>query len=272
MFSKKDIKRFLYNILNYSRYLKIRDRYLYVKNKTWCTILLYHRVDENIKDDPIDINISPEVFKEHIKIFSENYNVISVAQILAHLKEDKPFPPKTICITFDDSYESIYRNAVPVLKEYDVPACFFINDGYLEIERTYPWDEAIEYKQPMMSWTQVKNIIDDGFEVGVHTTNHKNLGRCDYDTARVEINGSREALEKGLGLTLPYFAIPFGSCNCFKPETIDIVKKSGFSCCFTLCEGGYVEIGSDPFNLKRMPYSSDYSSTAEFRADIDQLF
>jgi len=271
MLSKKDVKQLIYNILNYSGYLKARDKYLYARGKTWCTILLYHRVDENIKEDPIDINISPEEFREHIKVFSRHYNVITVARILEHLKENKPFPPKTICISFDDSYESIYRNAVPILKEYDVPACFFINEGYLEIDRTYPWDEVIEYNQPMMSWAQVKNIIDDGFEVGVHTTNHKDLGKCDYDTAREEIVGSREALEKGLGLALPYFSIPFGWHDNFKPETIDIVKKSGFSCCIT-AYGGCVELGSDPFNLQRMLYSSDYSSTEEFQADIDQVF
>ncbi len=271
MLSKKDIKELIYQLLNYSGYLKVRDRYLYAKDKTWCTILLYHRVDENIKDDPIDINISPEEFREHVKVFSRNYNAITVAQVIEYLKANKPFPPKTICITFDDSYESIYRNAVPVLKDYKVPACFFVNDGYLGTDRTYPWDDIIEYKQPMMSWAQVKEIVNDGFEVGVHTTNHKDLGQCDYETAREEIDGSRKALQNGLEMALPYFSIPFGKRGSFKPETIDIVKKSGFSCCFS-AYGGCVRKDSDLYNLERLTYSNDYSSIVELQSEIDQVF
>jgi len=271
MILKKIVKAFVYNALNYSGYLKARDAYLYSRGKTWCTILLYHRVDENISNDPVDINISPDEFRKQIKAFSESYNVLTIAQILQHLKESKPFPPKSICITFDDSYESIYRNALPILKEYDVPASFFINDGYLETDRTYPWDEVIEYKQPMMSWAHVKEIVDDGFEVGVHTTNHLDLGACDYETASMEIGGSRKILENGLGLNLPYFSIPFGRRNSYKQETIDIVKDNGFSCCFS-AYGGHVDMDSDPYNLERMPFSSDYSSIAELKSDLDHIF
>lgn len=268
---KKIIKWFIYNALNYSGYLKLRDKYLFASGKTWCTILLYHRVDENIDNDPIDINISPEDFRKQIKTFARAYNVISIAQLLEHIKNKEPFPPKTICITFDDSYESIYRNALPILKEYKVPASFFINDGYLDINRTYPWDEAIEYIQPMMSWEQVRDIIDDGFEIGVHTTNHIDLGKCNYDTAKSEICGSRAALENVLGLMLPYFSIPFGRRDSYTPETIEIVKDNDFSCCFS-AYGGCVTLDSDLYNLERMPCSNDYSSIAELRADLDQIF
>lgn len=267
---KKNLKALIYNALNYSGYLYMRDKYLYSRGNTWCTILLYHRVDENIPNDPVDINISPNDFSKQVEAFSKYYNVITIAQILEHLNDSKPFPPKTICITFDDSYESIYRNAIPVLKQYKVPACFFVNDGYLATTRTYPWDEEIEYEQPMMSWEQVKTIIDEGFEVGVHTTNHFDLGACDTKTATEEIAGSMKALEQGLGLDLPYFSIPFGRKINYKPETIEIIKANGFSCSFS-AYGGCVTSGSDPYHLERMPFSSDYISITELRADIDQV-
>jgi len=268
---KKSLKALIYNALNYSGYLYMRDKYLYSRGNTWCTILLYHRVDENIPDDPVDINISPNDFRKQVETLSKCYNVISIAQLLEYLNHGKPFPPRTVCITFDDSYESIYRNAIPVLKQFKVPASFFVNDGYLATSRTYPWDEEIEYKQPMMSWEQVKTIVDEGFEVGVHTTNHIDLGTCDKETAVEEIVGSKNALEQGLGLGLPFFSIPFGRKNSFKPETIDIVKANGFSCCFT-AYGGIVTSVSDPYQLERMPFSSDYISITELRADIDQVF
>ena len=271
MLPVKLIKEVMYFILRYSGYLKLRDRYLYMKGKTWCTILLYHRVDENIENDPVDINISPDEFRKHIEVFSRNYHVISVADLIEYLQEGRSFPPKTICITFDDSYESIFRNAVPILKEHEVPACFFINDGYLDRDRTYPWDEIIEYRQPMMSSEQVRELADDGFEIGVHTTNHKDLGNCDYDTAHIEIAGSRKELERILGKDLGFFSIPFGRKSSFTSETISIVKESGFVCCFS-AYGGYVDSDSDMFNLERLPYSDDYSSIVELRSDIDRVF
>ena len=68
---------------------------------------------------------------------------------------------------------------------------FFINDGYLETGRTYPWGNVLDSKQAMMSWNEVKDIMDSGFEIGVHTTNHLDLATLDKEQAENEIYGSR---------------------------------------------------------------------------------
>jgi len=268
---KSRVKELIYNFLKLSGILKIKNSLIYSRENTWCTILLYHRVDGDIENDPIDINISPEEFRNHIEIFAKNYNVISLKEMLEHLENKKPFLQNTICISFDDSYLSIYENAFPVLKEYNVPACFFINDGYVETERIYPWDAEYKLNPPMMRWDQLKEMSDAGFEIGVHTTNHVNLGKCSLDEAEREISQSKKVLEERTGVSIPFFSFPFGRSENFNVEIVDILKKNNLSCCFS-GHGGIVNLESDFYYINRLPYSGDYSSITEFRADIDQAF
>jgi peptidoglycan/xylan/chitin deacetylase (PgdA/CDA1 family) len=268
---KKLIKTALYNALRFSGYLNLRNLYLRTRGKTWCAVLLYHRVDPELQNDPIDINIHPEKFRQQIEIFAKRYNVLTVAEMLGYLNNNKPFPPNSICITFDDSYKSIYDHAIPVLKEFNLPACFFLNDGYLGTERTYPWDNELEAKQAMMSWDEARDILSSGFEVGVHTTNHLDLGTLDKEKAETEIYKSRQVLEHELEGSFSFFSIPFGKKENFTDETISIIKAGDFSCNFS-AYGGFVDSGSDIYNLLRIPFSDDYWSVNELCADIDRVF
>lgn len=268
---KKIIKALLYNTLRFSGFLAIRDWYLSERGKTWCTVLLYHKVDPDLELDPSDINIHPKIFQKQMNVFADRYNVISVAELLEYVTRKRSFPPRTVCITFDDSYRSIYEHALPILIESNLPACFFINDGYLDSDRTYPWDEDLNRKQKMMSWTDAKEVMDSGFEIGVHTTNHLDLAILGKDRAQKEINGSQEILNRELGVNINYFSIPFGGKENYTQETIDIVKDGDFNCCFS-AYGGFVDSQSDIYNLERMSFSNDYWSISEFLADIDRVF
>jgi peptidoglycan/xylan/chitin deacetylase (PgdA/CDA1 family) len=267
----KLIKEIIYILLKYSAGLYLRNLYLDLLGKTWCSVILYHRVDPTLSFDPIDINIHPHEFKRQMLHLKKSYNVISVAELLDTINNKGKFKPKTVCITFDDSYRSIYEFAFPILKELDLPACFFINDGFLSSEREYPWDEVLDRNQDMMSWEEVHEMLDQNFEIGVHTTNHPDLAKLEKTEATAEIYGSKRMLEQHLGVKLDYFSIPTGGKNNYTQETIEIVKASGFTCCFT-AYGGFVRETSDVFQLERMSYSSDYWSVNEFCADLDRLF
>ena len=59
-----------------------------------------------------------------------------------------------LAITFDDSYENLYHNAVPILKKYNLPATFFISTGFVDdlkgVGRPFPtnrfyWTDIVDY-------------------------------------------------------------------------------------------------------------------------------
>jgi len=79
---------------------------------------------------------------------SENKRVVKLTDWIQYRPKDD------VAITFDDSYENLYHNAVPILKKYNLPATFFISTGFVDdlkgIGRPFPtnrfyWTDIIDY-------------------------------------------------------------------------------------------------------------------------------
>ena len=74
---------------------------------------------------------------------------------LVSLAAKQPVPPKTFVVTFDDGYDSVYRNAWPILKELSVPATVFLVTGWLDAERPFysdDWVAAGSADVPATAW------------------------------------------------------------------------------------------------------------------------
>ena len=105
-------------------------------------VLIYHRVVE-LEKDPQLLAVSPNNFEKQIKYLKENYNVISLREMINCLKKKK-IENKSIAITFDDGYYDNLYYAKDILLKHRVPATFFVSTGYLESNREYLCDE-LEY-------------------------------------------------------------------------------------------------------------------------------
>ncbi len=75
----------------------------------------------------------------------------------------EPIPDKLIVLTFDDASKSHYTIARPLLLKHRFGATFFITEG---------WDFTTN-KTDYMSWDQIAQLHQDGFEIGNHTRDHK---------------------------------------------------------------------------------------------------
>ena len=64
-----------------------------------------------------------------------------------------------------------------------------------------------------MSWAELRELDDAGWEVGSHTVSHPDLTSIDRATAAVELRRSREVCEQELGRRCASIAYPFGAWN-----------------------------------------------------------
>ena len=63
-------------------------------------------------------------FKEELRLFKEHFEFVS----LAEMKEGIELGVKPKCfLSFDDGLKQVYQEIVPILKEENIPATFFIN-------------------------------------------------------------------------------------------------------------------------------------------------
>ena len=118
-----------------------------------------------------------------------------------------------------------------------------------------------------MTWDQVRWLCLEGFEIGLHTRTHVDLGEVFHTRVSEEIVESRRELEEKLSIPIDLFAYPYGGKNHMKEESRDIVKAVGLRCCCS-CFGGLNSAGTDPFRLRRIPISSSSGSPRHFGFEV----
>ena len=100
---------------------------------------------------------------------------------------------------------------------------------------------------------ELSTLAADGMiEVGSHSLDHAMLSRLSPDEQRVEIEGSRAALEKMIDRPVKAFAYPFGAADHFNETSVSLVREAGYMLAVTLGRGA-VGRRSDPFRLPRFP-------------------
>lgn len=92
-------------------------------------ILNYHRIlkhgDPLLESEP-DLN----TFRWHMQLLAECFHVMPLHEALETLAKDR-MPPRAVCITFDDGYRSTHDIALPILKEFELPATVFVTTGHM---------------------------------------------------------------------------------------------------------------------------------------------
>jgi peptidoglycan/xylan/chitin deacetylase (PgdA/CDA1 family) len=102
-----------------------------------------------------------------------------------------------------------------------------------------------------MTWDDARALQSAGVELGGHTVNHEILSRLDPAAARAEIEGSRAALSRELGITPRSFAYPFGRRWDWNDDSARIARETGWRSA-TTTHAGTNAMGEDPFRLKRV--------------------
>ena len=127
-------------------------------------VLLYHHVNA---DTPRSTSLSPEEFAGHMAYLHEQgYQVVDLGEAIDLIQAGQELPEKSVAITFDDAWRSIYDNALPIMEKYDYPYTVFVN--------TDPIDER---NKMSMTWDMLRELKQRGGTLANHTTDHDYLVR-----------------------------------------------------------------------------------------------
>ncbi len=68
---------------------------------------------------------------------------VSMEDVIRHVDEQRPFPPRAFAVTFDDGFENNYSVAAPILADHGVPATFYVTTSFVE-HNAMAWIDRIE--------------------------------------------------------------------------------------------------------------------------------
>jgi len=143
-------------------------------------------------------------------------------------------------VTFDDSYETHYSQAFPVLAARGVEATFFVTVG--EIGRG-----------ERLSWGQLREMSQGGMSIESHGWSHRFMTMVDGGGLSDELARSRERLEDELGRPVRALSLPGGR---YDTRVLEAARLAGYERVF--CSDVGINRGESlPFPAKRLAVRRD---------------
>lgn len=131
-------------------------------------------------------------------------------------------PPaeKTLAVTFDDGFASVFEVAEPILTGLGVPGTVFAPTAFMSERQALHWQgiEAWrgtphEHELRCMSWNDLGRLAERGWEIGSHSHNHPHLPVLTDAQLRDELRGSFEQCSSNLGCPCRSIAYPYGDVD-----------------------------------------------------------
>ncbi len=159
-------------------------------------VLMYHGIHDSPQDeglfDPV-YSITRRQFEAQLQWLEENgYRTVTCAELMEHEPGDR-----LAVITFDDGDRSNYSVSLPMLRERDMVADYFITTDWIGGEHH-------------MSAGQLRALDAAGMSVQSHGKSHRYLSDLPAAELEEELVGSKRVLESILGGPVKGLALPGG--------------------------------------------------------------
>lgn len=250
-------------------------------------VLAYHTVPDKVK------------FEQQVAYLHKEYCIIGIEDLLDAVEEKKDLPNNSLLITFDDGDITVYENALPVLKKYNLRSCLFIitslintsrevwikriearemgaGKTYLEArevvkhlkqvdnrKRLKEMEDCPEVLKEQLTDQQLHEMENEGMFIGNHTHTHPMLDRCTPGEVQEELDAAREVFQKFDLRGFQVFAYPNGNED---RSTRKVLEKNGIKLVF-LFDHKINQPQLDPMNVSRIKVDTD-TEINEFKAKV----
>lgn len=211
-------------------------------------VLMYHRFGES---NYPSTNVTIEQFESHLaEIKREGYKVVPLLTLVTAARDGQPLADKTIAISIDDAFLSVYREAWPRFRKAGIPFTLFVATD--PIDRRYGG---------YMSWDQIRELRDGGVTIGSQTATHPHMPLLSADRNKAELASSNERFRKELGTVPALIAYPYGE---YSLAVGQVALEAGFVAGFGQ-HSGVVNGKSDFFYLPRFAFNESFGDLRRFR-------
>lgn len=97
-------------------------------------VIMYHSVGRVLPEwDWAILTIPWETFEEQLAAMKRaGYRTVDLEQLRAHVSGEKPLPPRSVVLTFDDGYVDNWTFAYPLLKKYGMTGTVVVSPEFVD--------------------------------------------------------------------------------------------------------------------------------------------
>ena len=182
-------------------------------------ILMYHEIRDQYDNM---MCISQKEFSRQMGLLErQDYKTISLARLKKGVENNEETNEKLVVITFDDGHEGVYSNAYPILRDNGFIATLYVVPSWIDgkemftrrIGSTGKEIPLGEQYSAFMSWENLKELSNHGYDIGSHTFSHQLLVNLENEALKQELDLADKAIKDNLGLDVKHFCYPYGSFN-----------------------------------------------------------
>ena len=223
-----------------------------VEGKSKCALTL-HTICEPQTVQEASYYIAPRRFRRFMRWFrATGYRTSTIAQ---WLRDD--VPARHVLLTFDDGYDDLYAELLPLVIEHKYTPVIFLVAGRIGASNLWDQESGLRARN-LLTLEQIREMQKHGVEFGSHTMTHPWLPGLSDAELRREVRDSKHLLEDLLGVEIASFAYPGGGLD---RRVRSAVADAGYKLAFTIEPG--LNWWNDPLCQKRAEVS-DRTSLLDF--------
>ena len=225
-----------------------------ISDVNYASIIMYHRFGDSRYPST---NIKKKQFINHInELLKPKYNIISIEKALLAINNIKFVKDRSVVITIDDAYSSVYNYAWPIFKKHNLPFTLFVST------------DVIDNKTPgYMNWEQIRTLRDHGVTIGSQTKSHPHMFKLSKEKIIEELSISNKRFIDEIGSSPKFFAYPYGE---YDLRVIEEVKLHGFVAAFGQHSGvAHKSLGM--YELPRFAMNEKYGDMERFLLAVNAL-
>lgn len=234
------------------------------KNTDGVRILMYHSIGGAPQDHRLAIRVPVDNFRQQLgELLKQGYSAVTVSEFIENRLSFTM--GKVIAITFDDGYKDNLTEAAIALKAAGFKATFFITTSFIDGGSHKKWANGA--LRQYLSWEDISQILEMGFEVGSHMVDHINLSLLDEPKINFQLEESKKRIEKMTGFKPKVLSYPHGR---FKEGIKRLAQDTGYiGGCSSF--SGINQLAVDPYILKRTEIDG-YDTIYDFKAKLKGLY
>ena len=188
-------------------------------------ILAYHAVSDTW---PADLSVSTDDLEQQLtRLVRAGYRGATLTDAM-----EQPQEGKRVVVTFDDAFLSVLERAYPVLASLGLPGVVFVPTDWPDQAGPMSWPGTshwvgTEHEPEMrcLTWQQLSELADSGWEIGSHTCSHPHLTTLGEAALRRELQTSRTVIEDRLGRPCRTLAYPYGDHD---ERVVEATEAAGY--------------------------------------------